>query len=98
MEAENKASDSGKDLLTPAEVATRMGVKVSVVLAWINGKHLHAINMASQVGPGRRPRWRVSEAGLAAFLAERSNVPPTAIEKPVRRLPPRRENGGEEFV
>ena len=96
-------SDQNKDqnverLLSPAEVATRMGRKVSIVLAWIASKQLLAINTAQQIGPGHRPRWRIRTADLQAFEEARSNAPRETIEKAPRRSQPRPKLSGEEFV
>jgi len=60
-------------LLTPAEVADRLRfARADRVYEMINAGEL----LASNVGSGSRPRWRVSEVELERFLARR--------EKPVR--------------
>lgn len=85
--------------LTAAEVATRMGVKVSLVLAWIASHQLRAVNIGSDAGPGHRPRWRILPADLATFIDDRSNaLRPAPVDRPGRKLPPRKKTGGEEFV
>lgn len=57
-------------LLTPDEVAARVGVRREVVYSWISGEQLEAIDVARRVGT--RPRWRISERALSKFLADRS--------------------------
>lgn len=56
--------------LTPPEVARRYGVSRDKVLAWIRSGELRAVNVATTLG--RRPRYVIDEADLAAFEARRS--------------------------
>lgn len=57
--------------LTPPQVARARGVKPAKVLAWIATGELEAVNHAGSVTG--RPRWRISDAALAAFDRARSN-------------------------
>lgn len=63
---------------TPIDVAEQLGVDPDTVRAWCASGHLRAINVARDPR-GKRPRWRISEEDLAAFLAKRANqsAPPT---------------------
>jgi excisionase family DNA binding protein len=53
----------------PREVAERLGLSVDHVLGLIRSGVLRASN----VGVGRRPRWRVALVDLVAFLDQRAN-------------------------
>ncbi len=53
----------------PREVAERLGLSVDHVLGLIRSGVLRASN----VGVGRRPRWRVALVDLMAFLDQRAN-------------------------
>lgn len=50
-------------MLTPRQVATRLGISVDQVYRLIESKKLPAKN----VGVGTRPRWRVDESDLEGF-------------------------------
>lgn len=52
--------------LTPPEIARRLRVSQAKVLAWIHSGRLPAVNTS---GGCERPRYRVHEADLEAFLA-----------------------------
>jgi excisionase family DNA binding protein len=68
---------------TPPQIAETLGVNAKRVRDWIRDGLLVAVN----VGDGKtRPRWRVSEAALDAFLAARSNSSPSTT--PRRRKQP----------
>ncbi len=63
----------GDALLTAAEVATILRVKIDAVLGWIASGELPATN----VGRGElRPRWRIAQSSLDAFLDRRASRPP----------------------
>jgi excisionase family DNA binding protein len=70
--------------LTPPEIAERLGVKHDVVLAWVHAAELRAGNVVAR--RGKRPRWRIAESDLEAFLAARSAP---ASPRPARRAPRR---------
>jgi excisionase family DNA binding protein len=88
--------------LTVADVAKLLSLSPDHVRALIVAGHLAAVNMAREVGPGNRARWRVSQAAVAAFQAARSNVPqpavPAASEPASGGQATSRPKGGEEFV
>jgi excisionase family DNA binding protein len=63
---------------TPAEVAERLGVSYITVLAWIRDGSLTG-TIVSRNPASKRPRWRIAEADLEAFLVERHR----AAVKPV---------------
>ncbi|MDZ7620836.1 MAG: helix-turn-helix domain-containing protein [Patescibacteria group bacterium] len=67
--------------LSPAEVAKQLGVGGDKVRTWIESGEMPALNVAAT--KGKRPRWRVTEEGLAAFVASRQNRLPEP--KPMRR-------------
>jgi len=57
--------------LTPPKIARQLGISVDKLLHWINTKELPATNVATH--RSSRPRWRVNQSDLEAFLAARSN-------------------------
>lgn len=59
-------------LLTPKEVAARLGVSRDTVYSWIERRELEAIDLS--VSGSSRSRWHVSEGALAAFMRRRSNT------------------------
>jgi len=68
-------------MLTPPQVARRLGVAADKVRAWIRSGELPAMDVSLRHGLGR-PRWRVTESDLDAFIRRRSAEP--------RRAPSRR--------
>lgn len=68
------------EYMTPEEVARRLGINGNKVRAWIASGRLQASDIALRDG-GRRPRWRVSQAALDAFLKSRSNRPPAKVSR-----------------
>lgn len=60
--------------LTPPEAAKLLRVDPHKVVAWIRAGELRASNVATK--RGGRPRWRISETDLEAFLASRVPDPP----------------------
>jgi excisionase family DNA binding protein len=58
------AADAKPAELTPPVVAERYGVSPDTVRLWIESGRLTAKNVAR---PGRRPRYRISEAALIEF-------------------------------
>ena len=69
-------------LSVPA-IAERLGVDQHRVLNWVHSGQLSAVN----IGDGhKRPRFRIAEVDLAAFLAGRSAGPQLKINR-VRRRP-----------
>jgi len=71
---------------TVKQIAERYGVNVTKVGDWIATGQLRGINIA--LHPGRRPRWRILAADLAAFEAARSASPPTPVTLRRRRADP----------
>lgn len=70
--------------LTVKDVCERYGVTDHTVLGWIRGGELKAVNVGRDPR-ARKPRWRVTEAAIAAFEELRSASPPPAARSP-RRL------------
>jgi hypothetical protein len=68
------------------QIAERYGVNVTKVGQWIANGQLRGINIALR--PGRRPRWRILAADLAAFEAARSATPPPPPMRRRRRADP----------
>jgi excisionase family DNA binding protein len=75
-------SSAARLYLSPPEAGERLGVAAEKVIAWIKAGELRATNVATRLGG--RPRWRIHEADLEAFLAARSAVSASA---PTRRTP-----------
>ena len=71
-------------MLTPPQVAKRLGVASEKIVTWIRNGELPAIDVA--VSGSRRPRFRIDHADLAAFLNSRAV---TATPRASRR---RRQN------
>ncbi len=71
--------------VTPPQLAARLGVSATKIVAWIRSGELRAINAATKAGG--RPRWLIDEADIAAFEARRSAQisPRTASRTPRRR-------------
>jgi len=57
--------------LSPPAIAERLGIDAHKVLGWIGRGELKAVNVADHVGG--RPRWRIAERDLEAFIARRSS-------------------------
>lgn len=77
-----------KTVYTSGEVAERLGVNHSKVAAWIRAGELAAINVALRTNG--LPKYRITAAALAAFLARRAIVPPAAPAprpRPSRDIP-----------
>lgn len=66
--------------LTPPQVADRLGVSSEKVINWILAGELKGCNLAAK--SSSRPRYRVSEDDLTAFLDSRSAA---VSGKPTRR-------------
>jgi excisionase family DNA binding protein len=77
-------NDSPDCFLTPPEVAKRLRVSPTKILAWIRRGELKAVN----VSDGSRPRFRISPTDLLAFLTARE-VQPAAKHYLRRREPPK---------
>ena len=63
-----------QEYLSPPAIARRLGVSHGKILAWIASGELRAADFATV--RGQRPRWRVAETDLTAFLARRTTSPP----------------------
>ncbi len=64
-----------KQYLTPPEVAIFLGVGHPKVIRFIETGELPAVDLSSEQGTGKRPRYRISRAALDAFLLRRSAKP-----------------------
>ena len=59
----------GQRLLTVEEVAQRLAISEETIRRWLRNGTLRGVRLGAT-----RAGWRVSEADLAAFLLERTNV------------------------
>lgn len=69
-------------LLSPQQVARRLGCSVDQVRDIIRSRSLSAVNI-SQNPRGQRPRYRVKPEDLERFIAERTLGP--VVRRPRRR-------------
>jgi transposase len=67
------------------DIQDRFGVGEQTVLGWIRTGELKAINVSRRAG-AKKPRWRITDAALAAFEALRTANPPPS--KSLRRKRP----------
>lgn len=68
-----------REVMTPGDVAKRLGVAVGKVLTWINAGELVALNLATS--KSNRPRWVIQREALEAFLNSRRSVPDSEVAK-----------------
>lgn len=71
---------------TVQDISRRYGVTEHTVLAWIRSGELTAIHTGRKSG-ARKPRWRITEAAVAAFEAARATGPPPPPRTRRRKLP-----------
>jgi hypothetical protein len=64
---------------SPPQIADQLAVDAAKVLRWINSGQICAVNVAT--GLAGRPRWRISEEELFAFLRRRQSRPAAPLEK-----------------
>jgi excisionase family DNA binding protein len=69
--------------LTVAAVASALGVRRGKILNWIARGELAAVNIADRACG--RPRWRIPQMALDAFLAMRACRPPGPVNRTRRR-------------
>jgi transposase len=67
------------------DIMRRYNVTQHTVLGWIASGELKAINVGTVPGK-RKPRWRITEAAIAEFEAQRATTP----TKPRQRKSPAR--------
>ena len=72
-------------MLTPPQVARRLGVSADKVLSYIRNGELRAYDLATK--RGGRPRYHIDPADLQAFLAARSATPAPKPQRRRRRQP-----------
>lgn len=70
-------------MLTPPQVAKRLGVKPEKVIRWIRRGELEAIDVTERLGLGR-PRFRIGLAALEKFEAKRTVQPSVKVERKKR--------------
>lgn len=63
---------------TVRDLEQRLGVREHTILGWIHSHQLKAINVGTAPGK-KKPRWRVTEEDLMAFLAQRASNPPVVV-------------------
>lgn len=76
------------EFLDVPQAAERLKVNADLVRSWIGSGELPAANIAKP--GGRKPRWRIAEADLAAFLERRGNRKPES-PAPRRRAAQKRD-------
>jgi len=81
------AAATAERMLTPPEVARRLGVEPEQVRAWIVRGELRGFNLAAR--QGGRPRWKVDPASLEEFLSRRQAQPEPQRPKRTRTDKPR---------
>jgi excisionase family DNA binding protein len=70
--------------LTPPQIAERLAVSEDTVLRWLANNELRGFRIGQKPN-SKRPRWRVSEVDLLAFLERRSNGPRIEPQRRRRR-------------
>lgn len=87
--ASDVASPAIRPMLSPPAVAQRLGVDRHKVVHWIDSGELAAINVAAT--GAAKPRWRVDQTDLQAFLVKRRSAGPA--QKPQRQKRPKLPSG-----
>ena len=65
-----------RSVLTPPQLARRWGVSIEKIHNLIvRGELPGSFNAALQVGPGKRPRWKIPIATVDQFERDRAAVP-----------------------
>lgn len=72
-------------VITPPQLAQRLGVSPDKILKWIARGELAALNVASD--RKGRPRWVITPEALAAFERARSNCTRQPAAQRARRRP-----------
>ena len=94
--AESAVGESRR--LSPRQIARRLGVSEVKVRRWIDLGQLRAVDLATEAGPHKRRRLRISETDLAAFEESRSTVPAATSPTVTRRTRPAKIEGVTEFI
>lgn len=79
---------------TPTEVAKLYRVSINTVTGWIHRGDLAAVNVGTRPNAGK-PRWRISDAALAAF--EQSRQMTRSAPREARGPRKQKENDVVEF-
>jgi excisionase family DNA binding protein len=61
--------------LTVRDLCERYGVTEGTILTWINSGELRAVNVGRHPG-AKKPRWRITQEAMEAFVALRTPTPP----------------------
>lgn len=77
-----KQPTANLDTLNPPQVAKLLGVDAATVIAWIRSRQLKASNVGKG---GQRPRFRIQQSDLDAFLKARQIQP--AVQRQRRSKP-----------
>jgi hypothetical protein len=78
-------SQINRTKFTPPELAAMWGKKPETIIALIRSGDLRAIDAAL---PGKRHRYLIDAADIAAFEARRAVVPPPKVVRRKRRTEP----------
>ena len=68
-----------KSWVSPPALAEELGIAVEKVIRWIEHGELNAVNVATTTTG--RPRWRISEEDVGAFLLSRKNQPVVKVQR-----------------
>lgn len=85
MRAKNETNEPCNRFLTPPEISKILRVKPDKVLCWIHRGELKAVNVGNGI---RRPRYRVSQESLDAFVKSREVQPPPPVQRRRRNAMP----------
>lgn len=76
------AQSAPSGVLSPPEIAKRLGCRASSVIGWIKSGQLKASNLSSS----NRPRYRVQAEALADFLEKQEPRPRVRSSRPARKV------------
>jgi excisionase family DNA binding protein len=72
--------------MTTADVAAKLSIGIDQVVRLIRAGKLEAVDVSIS---GRKPRWRISERSLTAFLEQRKSTPPVPASRKQRPSRPK---------
>jgi excisionase family DNA binding protein len=81
-DAGRRSRTAERTVLTPPQVAKQLGVDPSTVIGWIRTRELKASNVGKG---GQRPRYRIQQADLGAFMRKRQPAEKPAVRKSRRK-------------
>jgi len=69
---------------TIRDICNRFAVNENTVLRWVHSGELRAVNVGVEMGK-KKPRWRIEQSSLDAFIALRTPTNPAPTGKRRRR-------------